>query len=78
VKPDGTTRRPCVGRIDDVVQLCDVLTEPPARKVLLDEHRTLAEAVEVINAGAFQEWTAHVDQAYQTIMWDRRRFGRRS
>lgn len=78
VRPDGTTRRPCVGRIDDVVQLCDVLTEPPARKVLLDERRTLVEAVEVINAGAFQEWTAHVDQAYQTIMWDRRRFGRRS
>ena len=78
VRADGTTRRPCVGRVDDVVQLCDVLTEPPARAVLLDQRRTLAEAVEVINAGAFQEWTAHVDQAYQNIMWDRRRFGRRS
>ncbi len=75
---DGTTRPPCIRAVSDVAQLCDVLGEPVARAALLEQDATLEQAVEVINAGAFQQWSAQVGQAYETMMWDRRRFGPRS
>jgi len=77
-RADGTTRPPCVTAVGDVVQLCDVLAEPAARTVLLDRDATLEEAVEVINAGVFQQWTAQVGEVVETMKWDRRRFGPRS
>ena len=76
VRSDGTTRPPCVASVNAVVQLCDVLGEPAARATLVEQHRTLEEAVEVINAGAFHEWTTHVGGAFENIEWNRRRFGR--
>ena len=60
------------------VQLCDVLAEPAARTVLLERDATLEEAVEVIDAGAFQQWSAQVGEVVETMKWDRRRFGPRS
>jgi len=77
-RADGTTRPPCVTAVGDVVQLCDVLAEPAARTVLLDRDATLEEAVEVINAGVFQQWTAQVGEVVEIMKWDRRRFGPRS
>ncbi len=77
-RADGTTRPPCVTAVGDVVQLCDVLAEPAARALLLDRDATLEEAVEVINAGVFQQWTAQVGEVVETMKWDRRRFGPRS
>lgn len=74
---DGTTRRPCVASVDDVVHLCDVLAEPAAMRLLLTGG-TLAEAVEVIDAGALQVWSTRVGQAFETMKWDRRRFRSRS
>jgi len=78
VRPDGTTRPPCLRAIDDVGLLCDVLGEPAARNVLLGQGGTLVEAEAVINAGAFQQWSAQVGEAYETMRWDRRRFGPRT
>lgn len=78
VRADGTTRPPCLRTIDDIGLLCDVLGEPAARTVLLDQNRTLEEAEAVINAGAFQQWSAQVGEAFETMQWDRRRFGPRS
>jgi hypothetical protein len=75
VRADGITRPPCIATVNAVVQLCDVLSEPAARATLLEQHRTLDEAVDVINAGAFHEWTATVSDAYETIRWNQRRFG---
>ena len=75
---DGTTRPPCITAVGDVVQLCDVLAEPAARSVLLDHDATLEEAVAVINAGVFQQWTMQVGEVVETMKWDRRRFGPRS
>ena len=75
---DGATCPPCISAIADVVQLCDVLAEPAARSVLLDGEATLEEAVEVINAGVFQQWSAQVGEVVETMKWDRRRFGPRS
>lgn len=75
---DGTTRPPCITAVGDVVHLCDVLAEPAARTVLLDRGATLEEAVEVIDAGAFQQWSAQVGEVVETMKWDRRRFGTRS
>ncbi|MCY7298075.1 MAG: hypothetical protein LH616_02545 [Ilumatobacteraceae bacterium] len=77
-RADGTTRPPCITAVGDVVQLCDVLAEPAARTVLLDRDATLEEAVEVINAGVFQQWTAQVGEVVEIMKWDRRRFGPRS
>lgn len=77
VRPDGTTRSPCLRSIDDVARLCDVLGEPTARTVLFDHGGTLDEAEGVINDGAFQHWSTQVGEAYETMRWDRRRFGRR-
>lgn len=76
-RADGTTRAPCLRTVDDVVHLCDVLAEPAAMRVLVDGG-TLTEAVEVINAGAFQVWSSRVGQAFETMKWDRRRFRGRS
>ncbi|MDO8363437.1 MAG: hypothetical protein Q7V88_11115 [Actinomycetota bacterium] len=76
VRADGTTRPPCIAGSDDVVRLCDVLGEPAARKLLL-AGATLAEADEVINAGAFQQLTTQVSEAIEAMRWDRRRFGSR-
>jgi len=75
---DGTTRPPCITAVGDVVQLCDVLAEPAARTVLLDKEATLEEAVDVINAGVFQQWSAQVGEVVETMKWDRRRFRPRS
>ena len=75
---DGTARPACITTIGDVVQLCDVLAEPAARAVLMEPGATLGEAVEVINAGVFQQWTAQVGEVVETMKWDRRRFGPRS
>jgi hypothetical protein len=77
VRPDGTTRPPCLRAVSDVVQLCDVLAEPVARDLLL-QGATLQDAVEVINAGAFQQWSAQVGETLETLRWDRRRFGPRT
>lgn len=78
VRLDGTMAAPCITRVDDIAQLCDVLAEPSARAVLLDRGGTLVQAVAVINAGAFQQWSAQVEEAAQAMQWERRRFGRRS
>lgn len=75
---DGTTRPPCITAVEDVVQLCDVLGEPVARRALLDEGQTLEAAAEVINAGAFQQWSTQIGEAFETMQWDRRRFRPRS
>ncbi len=77
-RADGTTRPPCIAAVGDVVQLCDVLAEPAARSVLLERDATLEEAVAVINAGVFQQWSAQVGEVVETMKWDRRRFGPRS
>ena len=77
-RADGSVRPPCITTVGDVVQLCDVLAEPAARTVLLQHEATLEEAVEVINAGVFQQWTAQVGEVVETMKWDRRRFGPRS
>jgi hypothetical protein len=77
-RDDGTTAAPCIAAVGDVVQLCDVLAEPAARSMLLEQDATLAEAVEVINAGVFQQWSAQVGEVVETMKWDRRRFGPRS
>lgn len=74
VLADGTTRPPCIRAISDVVLLCDVLGEPAATAALLDHGATLAEAFEVVNDGAFQQWSAQMGEACETMMWDRRRF----
>ncbi len=78
VRSNGTTRRACVRTVDDVVHLCDVLAEPAAHEVLMQDGATLEQAVQVIDAGAFQQWSAQVGEAYETMIWDRRRFGPRS
>lgn len=75
---DGATHPPCITAVGDVVQLCDVLGEPAARTVLFDRGATLAEAVAVIDAGVFQQWSAQVGEVVETMKWDRRRFGPRS
>jgi hypothetical protein len=77
VRTDGTTRPPCLRTIEDVARLCDVLGEPSARTVLLDQGGTLDEAEAIINDGAFQQWSAQVGEAYETMRWDRRRFNPR-
>ena len=77
-RTDGTTRPPCIGTVGDIVQLCDVLAEPAARGVLLERDATLEEAVKVIDAGVFQQWSAQVGEVVETMKWDRRRFGPRS
>lgn len=77
VRPDGTTRLPCLRTVADIGQLCDVLAEPAAHE-LLDKGATLEEAVDVINAGAFQQFSAQVGETLETLRWDRRRFGSRS
>ncbi len=76
-RADGTIRPPCITVVGDVVQLCDVLAEPAARTELLDRGATLEDAVEVINAGVFQQWSAQVGEVVETMKWDRRRFGPR-
>lgn len=77
VRPDGTTRPPSVRTVADIGQLCDVLAEPAAHE-LLDKGATLEEAVDVINAGAFQQWSTQVGETLENLRWDRRRFGSRS
>jgi len=75
---DGTTRPPCISVVGDVVQLCDVLAEPTARRALLERDATLEEAVAIIDAGVFQQWSTQVGEVVETMKWDRRRFGPRS
>lgn len=77
-RADGTIRPPCISTVGDVVHLCDVLAEPAARAVLMENDSTLEEAVAVIDAGVFQQWTAQVGEVVETMKWDRRRFGPRS
>ena len=78
VLADGTTRPPCISVVEHVVQLCDVLGEPAARRALLEEGQTLEAATAVINAGAFQQWSTQIGEAFETLQWDRRRFRPRS
>lgn len=77
-RADGTIRPPSVTTVSDIVQLCDVLAEPAARTVLMNDDATLEDAVAVIDAGVFQQWTAQVGEVVETMKWDRRRFGPRS
>lgn len=71
---DGSAPRACIRTVDDVVHLCDVLGEPDALRMITEEGRTLKEAVDVINDGAFQQWTTQVSSAIGSMQWDRRRF----
>jgi hypothetical protein len=78
VSAEGAVRPPCLRTVHDIAALCDVLAEPAARQVLLVDGASLEVAVEAINAGAFQEWTAHLGEASAALRWEKRRFGRRS
>jgi len=71
---DGSPPRACIRTVDDVVHLCDVLGEPDALRMITEQGRTLREAVDMINDGAFQQWTTQVSNAIGTMQWDRRRF----
>ena len=76
IRADGTTRRACIRTVDDIVQLCDVLAEPAAHAVLLDRGGTLEEAMDVINAGVYQQFANQVGVAFESMRWDQRRFGK--
>lgn len=77
VRADGTTRAACIRTVEDIVHLCDVLGEPDARTVLLDRGGTLEDAVEVINAGVYQQFATQVGVAFESMRWDQRRFGKK-
>lgn len=53
---------------------CDGVGEPDALRMITEEGRTLKEAVDVINDGAFQQWTTQVSSVIGSMQWDRRRF----
>ena len=46
----------------------------PAADVRLE---MFEEAIEVINSGAFHAWSTQVEQAFEVMKWDRRRFRQR-
>lgn len=76
--PGGGVQPPAVSSVDDIVHLCDVITEPEALAILVSEGGTLQAAIDHLNAGLFHHMTNQVSEAIGAIKWDRRRFdGRR-
>ncbi|MEI7547895.1 MAG: hypothetical protein WCK21_07535 [Actinomycetota bacterium] len=69
---DGAPGGACIRTVDDIVHLCDVLGEPEALRMITDGGRTLHEAVEFINGGAFRHRAGQVSGANAPAQPDRR------
>ena len=71
---DGTTESPHITSVEHVVQLSEVLSDPAARRALLEQGVTLDVAMEMINAEALQQFSTQIGEAFESLRWDRRRF----
>ena len=77
VLPGGGVQPAAITSVDDIVQLCDVISEPEALAILTAESGSLQAAIDHLNAGLFHHMTNQVSEAIGAIQWDRRRFDRR-
>lgn len=73
-QPGGALAPASIRTVDDIVHLCDVLGEPEALRMIIEGGRSLQEAVDFINEGAFSQWTSKVSTAIGTMQWDHKRF----
>lgn len=73
----GGVQPAAVNSVDDIVHLCDVISEPEALAILMSDGGTLQAAIDHLNAGLFHHMTNQVSEAIGAMQWDRRRFDRR-
>ncbi len=74
VDVDGSYLPPCISSVEEMVHLCDVLENPAAKRALVEQHATLAEAVRVVEDGDRDVWVDRLGDAISSMRWDQQRF----